>query len=235
MFNRLLQLLFPSYCIWCKTPWPELCFSCLKTLQSHPEICPSCHKQSSDYRICTSCKAQQLPYDGIVITFVYTGLIKKLILALKYYHKYTIAWYLAQKLATSLEYNRCVGPMLHQQEVVVTYVPSHWRRRRITKGYNQSELLAQALAAKLNLPFQHIVRKSRYTKSQTQLDRDQRRSNVAWSYVLQDNIDLSKVKMLIIVDDLATTGSTIQHVAQCIKSAYPHIHIRWAVLARSNS
>jgi len=69
--------------------------------------------------------------------------------------------------------------MLHQQEVVVTYVPSHWRRRRITKGYNQSELLAQALAAKLNLPFQHIVRKSRYTKSQTQLDRDQRRSNVA--------------------------------------------------------
>ncbi len=212
-----------------------LCPDCMKKLQVHPELCPYCHGYSSDYKICIKCKTQESSLQGIITVFNYTGLLKKLILALKYYHKYSVCNYLADKLATAIQCNQAIHHFLKDpNSVLITHVPSHWFRKHMIKGYNQSELLAQQLAELLHIQHKHLLTKTKHTSSQTALDRQKRLLNLKSVFMLKPTISLQDIKLVIIVDDITTTGSTLQEAAKSIKQTYPHLTIWWAVLARSN-
>ena len=94
------------------------------------------------------------------------------------------------------------------------------------KGYNQSQIIAEQLAASLHIEHKTLLTKTKYTTSQTKLNRNQRLMNLQTAFRLDQDIDLQNTKLIIIADDITTTGSTIQEIAKLIKLAHPHITVR---------
>ena len=233
VIQKLWEQIFPIRCVWCKMSGELICRTCMKKIIVHPEICPSCHKHSNCGKICSDCKGRYPDLDGIMIAFNYSTLVKKLILSLKYYHIYGISDFFAQKLSLLCLCNYLLFQNIEYNQILITAVPSHRYRRYFIKGYNQSELLAKACASQLWVNYQTLVKKSKNTSSQASLDRKKRLTNLHGSFKLASPLTNS-IKTVIVIDNLTTTGSTLQEIAQCIKNSYPHVRVRWAVVARSN-
>ncbi len=233
-----IDYIFPRHCISCWSQGAYLCKQCKKKLQPHPEICPICHRFSQDYKTCINCKSNKsLSLEGIIIPFVYTDLLKTLIIKLKYFHKKDIGEFLVERLAIALQANESFQRQISSSQVpstsfLVSFIPSHRYRHYFIKGYNQSELLARKLSQHLQVPMIAIARKQRHTKTQASLDRNGRMKNLNNAFSLTKNLSFTWNETLLIVDDITTTGSTINELAKCIKQHYPNMKIRWAVLWR---
>ena len=115
------------------------------------------------------------------------------------------------------------------QADVVIPVPLHWTRRW-RRGFNQSELLAQALAARLGVkcPRGWLFR-ARPTPPQTRQTPPQRRENVRGAFRVRAETEL-RGKTVLLVDDVMTTGSTVHEAARALRTAQP-ARIAVAVLA----
>ena len=99
---------------------------------------------------------------------------------------------------------------------VLVPVPLHPRRLR-SRGYNQSELLARALSKKLGMEMdQRLLARTRNTPPQVSASREDRRDNVQGSFRCDGRVDKRPV---ILVDDVATTGSTLMACAGALKDA----------------
>ncbi len=225
----MLSFLFPTYCLGCQKKGAHLCDECLTEIQTHSEICPYCHKFSKQGVTCRDCRESHPDgLDGLIIGFRYHQAIKSAILKLKYGHISTLAPAMAHQLGLHLISHPSYSRM---GNVLVTDVPNHRRRRRMVKGYNQSTLLAKALAKEYGLPFQSITHRIKHTTQQTKLSRGKRRENLTQAFRSSDS-SLKDYQTLIIVDDVTTTSSTLHHVCQTIKKAHPHLRVWGLVLAR---
>jgi ComF family protein len=228
---NFIDHIFPKQCINCEKHWEYLCKDCKKTLQPHPEICPYCHRFSENYKTCINCKTDHNNVlEGIITTFLYTWLLKKLILKFKYFHKHDIWDFLAERLTLAIKSNHKIP----NQNLIFTSIPSHRFRKYFIKWYNQSEILAQNLSIKYWMTYKKLTNKTKRTKSQAWLNRNQRLTNLIGVFSNLQNEKLNWQETIIIVDDITTTWSTINELAKTIKQKYPHNKIRWLVLGRSN-
>jgi len=108
-------------------------------------------------------------------------------------------------------------------------VPIH-RRKRFSRGYNQSEQLAWGIAAILKVPVDcNFIRKIKNTKSQTKKSIFHRRLNVENVFKLSNN--WRQYKHIVIVDDVVTTGATLEAMISIINKRYPALEISIFVLA----
>jgi ComF family protein len=229
--NMLLDLLFPRECVGCRKEGSYLCSDCKKSLHAHPEICPFCHKASKDFQTCSACKAEGKEIEGIIIGFSYQTLLKKLILKVKFSHKKDVVPFLAERLALMIQTNTKLQSLLStdmqkgQTQLFVSFVPSHWRRKYLEKGYNQSELLAKELANQLGLTMLPLAKKCKYTVSQLKLTRDQRSKNLKEVFVPLHLEALPHGARVLIVDDVTTTGSTLLEMAKVIRTQRSDVKI----------
>jgi len=224
----VLNFLFPRLCINCRAEGEYLCKSCKKSLTPHPEICPYCHRFSEDYKTCLNCRTDRSHHlEWLIVAFSYQDLVKKLILQLKYYHKSDVADFLTERLALAISTNKSLPSRFK-----ISYVPSHRFRHYCVKGYNQSKVLAQRLSNKTGLPRVYIARKTRSTHTQAGLNRVQRLTNLENAFQM-DARKIRESDTILIIDDVTTTWSTINELAKTIKSQFPKVKIRWAVLARN--
>ncbi|MDR2415569.1 MAG: double zinc ribbon domain-containing protein [Candidatus Peribacteria bacterium] len=229
----MLDVLFPRECVGCHKLGAYLCSNCKKSLYAHPEMCPFCHRHSPDFQTCFSCKEKNNSLEGIIIAFSYQNLLKKLILKVKFGHKKDIIAFLAERLALLVQTHRKLAPLLSQHQLFLSFVPSHWRRKYLEKGYNQSELLAKELANQLGLRMLPLAKKRKYTVSQLKLSRAQRVTNLKEAFVPQRLEQLPYGATVLFVDDVTTTGSTLLQIANVIKNIRNDLYIWGAVLARN--
>ncbi|MDR2540685.1 MAG: double zinc ribbon domain-containing protein [Candidatus Peribacteria bacterium] len=229
----LLDLLFPRECAGCRKPGEYLCTACKKTLFAHPEICPFCHKPSTDFQTCFACKGQEDALTGILIGFSYQTLIKKLILKVKFGHKKDVVPFLAGRIALLVQTHGKLSELSKDDQIFISFIPSHRRRKYLEKGYNQSELLAKELAKQLDLPILPLVKKMKYTVSQLKLKREERKKNLENVFVPFQLDKLSHGATVLFVDDVTTTGSTLLHIAKVIKQERDDLNIWGAVVARN--
>lgn len=108
------------------------------------------------------------------------------------------------------------GHQLEEAELVVP-VPLHWRRR-LSRGYNQAEEIARPLARLLDRPLLRAVWRVRATPPQTRRDRRHRQANVAGAFRARCTSRLAG-RHVLIIDDVATTGSTLEATAVCLQAA----------------
>lgn len=232
LFKNIFDIVFPQECLSCWIKWEYLCKECRKELHPHAEICPNCHKNSPEYKLCMECKINfknQFVYEWIIIWFKYQEVLKKIILKLKYYHKKNFSEFLADRL----KYLVLTHPEIKDKKnIILTSIPSHWYRKFFVKWYNQSEILCNDLGKILNIPYYKICKKIKNTKSQTELKRIQRLDNLKWSYKILENINLKWDETIVVVDDIVTTGSTINEMAKTIKQKFPKIKIWWLAVWR---
>lgn len=126
-------------------------------------------------------------------------------------------------------------------ELIITFVPLHWQRLA-QRGYNQSEILARGVGKKLGLPVLSLLKKVKKTKRQAELSGSKRRQNLEGVFEVNlkchsgkegllvrnlkdsclrrnDKIDILKGKTIVLIDDVCTTGSTLNECARVLRAA----------------
>lgn len=136
----------------------------------------------------------------------YEGRIKEIIHALKYERRRSISPRLGALM------RECGAPLLRDGAIVVP-VPLH-RRREYERGFNQAEDLAMHLGS----PVMNLLTRVRHTQSQIELPKDQRQRNVHGAFALGEPLS-SAFPIVVLVDDVSTTGSTLEACARVLKDA----------------
>lgn len=210
--KKLKDFLFPPRCCGCdnitETDLP-VCEEC-KKLILHPSTsrnrCEIC-SFSPDKCIC---KKHQF-FDRMCVSFIYEGTPQKTIFRLKFRSRPDIAKNYARLMYSSLNER----DMLKNVDII-TFIPmspfAEFRR-----GYNQSRLLAQYLSELSSIPCIGILRKLGQTASQHSLSRISRTGNLLGVFEpYKDMISVIKGKTVLVVDDVITTGSTLNEIAKTL-------------------
>jgi competence protein ComFC len=219
----LLQLVYPATCFACDEFLPagevNFCTRCQTALITDPfPCCPRCAVTVGPHVPleggCKNCRDQSFHFERVVRLGPYDGLLRDVILRMKHVSGEGLAEVLAKLSATHLE-NR-LGNL--KADVVVP-VPLHWRRRW-KRGYNQSEVLARALADHLHIPCQPgWLRRVRNTPQQTSMASDSaRRDNVRNAFAASAWAQFGG-KTILLVDDVVTTRSTANDAARALRMA----------------
>jgi ComF family protein len=218
----MLELLYPSVCAFCTCRLvpgrKKACPTCQVQLTTDPHShCPRCGSSVGPFvhltEGCTKCRSISFHFDQVIRLGPYDGLLREIILRMKYSAHEGLAETLGELWAEKAETHlQATGA-----EQVIP-VPLHWRRRW-SRGYNQSEVLARALAARLRLPCQtRWLRRTRNTPSQVQQTPAGRRANVRNAFLARRRPELPG-KVILLVDDVMTTGSTASEAARALRDA----------------
>jgi len=174
-------------------------------------ICNHCGRKTAlSEEYCSTCKLSPTNVDKGRSVFNYLEPISNLIAKLKYADGRYVVDIFAPHLANLYFKN------LFDADYI-TFVPMHKKARR-KRGYNQSELLAKSLSKRVNVPIYEGITKVKETNRQATLNRKERMENLTGAFRLKDKKKILDKKVLI-VDDVTTTGSTIEVLAKAIKSA----------------
>lgn len=161
---------------------------------------------------CVTCLTTSPPFDGGRSAIRYEGLGREVILKLKHGD----ATYLPSSLAGWMAQ---VGQQFWDKTDYLIPVPLHrWRLMR--RRYNQATLLARSLSPKVKLPIlTNILIRSKMTESQGHKTSKERRKNVHNAFTVQDPQGLLKGKCVTLIDDVWTTGATLEACTAALKKA----------------
>ena len=154
-----------------------------------------------------------MSYTRLGCCFEYDGPAKSLLIALKYQDKP----YLAKSLASFL--------LLQHHELswelpdLITYIPQSFLRASL-RGYNQSALLAQNLGLMMQRPVESHLLRTSFGLTQTLLSKEERKRMAPDVFALKRNINLQG-KRVLLVDDVLTTGTTIECASRALQAAHP--------------
>ncbi|VBB46331.1 ComF family protein [uncultured Desulfatiglans sp.] len=228
-FEALVRMIYPPKCVVCGAfiedekppadrPYPLFCRSCLARWEplSSP-VCTCCGLPFSGPRqndhLCGECTRKPPCFDALRAPFIYGETLTKAVHAFKYRGQEHLAKPFGRLLADyAARWLEASPPLL------VMPVPLHPRRLR-ERGFNQSLLLARPVAKRLqaDLDFLALTR-VRYTQTQTGLGHADRRENVHEAFFLKRPASV-KGRDVLLVDDVATTGNTLNECARILKKA----------------
>lgn len=211
MLERLIDLVFPPRCGGCHLAGAWLCDICRRRIRRLEEpLCRRCGAELESSRDSCGCKGRLHALSRLRSAVAYEGPVEPLVHRFKYQGWQRLAAPLAALLA-----DRLVIEGLASSYIVA--VPLHDSRRR-ERGFNQSELLAAELRRHLLLrePPGRLVR-VRPTVPQVGNDRLRRWDNVRGAFAWRGQ-DLAG-RPLLVVDDVATTGATLEACAAALKAA----------------
>jgi competence protein ComFC len=104
---------------------------------------------------------------------------------------------------------------LKQSDVIVP-VPLFWWKR-LKRGYNQAQLLAAVVGDECGIEVNPMLRRVKNTRTQTKLDEELRKKNVSNAFEVNDGS--VKDKIVLVIDDVLTTGATVNECARVLKNA----------------
>ena len=180
-------------------------------------LCPICGipflSGIEEDHVCEECLRKSPFFDKTRAPYVYDGRMKDAVHLFKYQGKAHMAKAFGPLLASfSLEWMR------GERDLLVMPVPLHRRKLR-GRGFNQSLLLARYVAPGLGALLDYLsLRRVRDTQVQAGLKRDERRKNVRKAFEVVDSKAV-KGKTVLLIDDVATTGSTLNECARVLKRA----------------
>lgn len=210
MFRALLDLLFPRYCL-----------GCHGVLNKGEEtICTTCQykmPRTAAQPVAKEALAQKFYGRATIaslhayLTFTKGGNVQRMLHALKYKGHQEVGELLGRWYGDEL---RALG---YDQTIdVIIPVPLHRKRQR-SRGYNQSDCFAKGLSAALGVDWSaEILKKRKNVNSQTRLSRVQRMENVQDVFFVE-NPDQILNKRVALVDDIITTGATLEACVEALK------------------
>lgn len=220
MKKILLDLIFPISCLGCQKDGSFLCDSCKSSLNFINPVCFVCGRLSLlgngiiPGRTCQPCRIGSRIY-AYLSPFSYDNrLVRDLIHALKYNRIKPISAILADLI---YQYIDRIKPVFQENSLVV-FIPLHKSKRRV-RGFNQAEIIANELGVKLGIAVEkEILIKVQKTRPQIELNSQERRGNIKDTFSVI-NQGLVKNKTILLVDDVKTTGSTLEEAASVLKKA----------------
>ena len=195
MWKTILDLIFPINCLGCGQPGDFICFNCFEKIPLNTEP----------------------PLNNLLIVSYYQSpLIKQLI----HRYKYDFVKSLVRPLGTLM------AKKLTQQNIkdlILVPIPLHPKRLR-WRGFNQAQELSLVISKKLNIPIiNNLLIRKKHPLPQAKIDNlKQRRVNIKDSFQINSSFkDNLKNKNIILIDDISTTGATIEECTKILKSLKP--------------
>ena len=229
--ERLQGILLPYRCVLCGTRVAgralDLCGDCESDLPPSVAGCVICAEPiaASGATRCGACLRQPPWFDVVRCPFRYAYPLDHLVRVLKYRGAVAEGRVLGELLASYVQRVACAT--LPQ---VVLPVPLAARRYR-ERGYNQAVELARRIECRLGIAMRtDLVERTRETREQAALDRRQRRRNIRGAFAMSGSVMELHVA---IVDDVVTTGSTVNEMARVLKEAGAKSVEVWAVARAS--
>ncbi len=216
-----VDLVYPPLCLHCSERAQGrgqlLCTSCVELLEllDPQQRCRTCFVELENSRdgVCSLCRRQRPPFTAAGAAFAYVGPAAALVKRLKYGGQRHLAATAAAFLVAQIDQLGWALPDL----IVPVPVPSV---RRFFRGYNQSLLIARELASLLQCDAAETLRRSNGEFSQAGLTPEQRRMLVTRCYKLRDPERIQD-KRILLVDDVMTTGTTLNRCGQTLIQAMP--------------
>ncbi|MDR1437510.1 MAG: ComF family protein [Puniceicoccales bacterium] len=215
--RRILDFFFARHCIGCGMPllngsgYRYICHRCLGEIDwIRHYFCPRCSApdiENPQKEGCSNCKKLNFSFKCNRSLYVYAGVGRKMIHELKYRNGH----YLLPDIG------RLSGEISMQlDDALLVPVPLHWRRLW-ARGFNQSELICRHLTKFHRCKICHLLRRSKHTSQQVGLCIAKRRENVDGAFKINHRLlkknNLAKNQKIVLVDDVFTTGSTLQACA----------------------
>lgn len=216
--KRLAELLYPPRCILCdrvvRTADEGCCADCRAAL---PYItgarCMKCGKPvEEEEEYCSDCRKYPHFFDRGAAAFTYTGRMRQSVYRMKKANRRDYIPFYAREMEKTLALY-----LDDWHPEVILPVPMHPQKKR-ARGYNQAELLAREIGRLTEIAIDtaslSCVKK---TPSQKQLGRRERMKNLKGSFLLKE--DFCAVHSALVVDDVYTTGSTVDEISRILKAA----------------
>ncbi len=159
---------------------------------------------------CGACRRRPPPYDRILSAWSYQPPLDAVLAGLKFRRLEYLGAQLGRATVDLLR------PRLTDRDLVVP-VPLHWWRH-LRRSYNQAAVIARPVASDLGLPLASVLRRRRPTTAQSRLSRAERQRNLRGAFAVRRGM-LPKGSRVLLVDDVATTGATVQDASACLRRA----------------
>lgn len=181
-----------------------------KVSEPRCEVCSQPFFGAMDSFVCGNCQGRRFYFECAVAVMRSRGVMRDLIHRLKYNQELWLAGLMGEILEVGLEDLRMVGVDF----AAIVPVPLHRLRKR-EREFNQAEVVARELGSRTGKVVWDVLCRERYTVTQTHFDRQQRMQNLRDAFSLRQNTDVEG-KDLLLVDDVLTTGSTLDECARVL-------------------
>ncbi|MBK1723726.1 ComF family protein [Thiocystis violacea] len=230
-FNRLIERLYPPTCLLCGAPGEggrDLCAGCRSELPWNLNACARCALPFDVAvpagTLCGACQKKPPAFDRCVTAFRYEQAVPALVVGAKFRGQLNAARLLGECLAVRI--HEATGAAGGGRPDVLIPVPLHRRRLR-QRGYNQAFEIARSLGRALNLPVDAgCCARLMATPPQAGLDERARRRNIRGAFAV--TASLAGVSVAV-VDDVVTTGSTVNELSRILAAAGAARVEVWAV------
>lgn len=220
VFSAFTNFVYPNQCLHCsvlKTESAIFCSSCTAQLEmiNPKERCPSCFSADFDSvsLVCYTCFVDPPLLKKQAATFDYLGPAASLVTHLKYSNQP----YLAKGAGAYMAIQWMnLGWPLPDLIVPVPLTLTHF----ISRGYNQSLLLAEAIGSILQCPVKKILKRRLWDYSQAGMSKKIRQELDMEAFKCKNSVDISD-KIILLVDDVMTTGLTLKRCAEVLYEGYP--------------
>lgn len=211
--SDFFSFLADERCIGCGNEIGFICKDCHKKITFNRNFCSLCAyplSEGIEDLICGNCLKNKPLFTKTIAPLIYDGLVRDILISAKFNRKYFFIERLIDQIFQDCEY---LFEHIESAEAIIPVPLS--RKRLIERGYNQSVIIGEYLAKKLNKPLilNNLI-KIKDTQPQSQLGEKERFSNVKNAYVLKKTINFSKI---ILVDDIITTSATVSEVTKVLK------------------
>lgn len=202
IFNSILELIYPNVCGVCKKICKE-------------NLCRKCEIKIKQYEInkIKEYKDNKFYFDESIHIFKYEDIIRKILVEYKFQEKS----YLYKTFSKIILKNEKICGKLKKYDIIIP-VPIH-KKRKLIRGYNQTELIAKKIAKNIDLKMENkVLFKNKNIVSQSELNKSERIKNVKEAFVVKNEEKVENKKILIF-DDIYTTGSTVNECSKILKNA----------------
>jgi len=194
--------------------FPNICLICEERISSSVLVCDECWgklKPNSEEVI----RSKNIPenLDSVYPVFEFNDEIQTIIHNMKYAGRRSLARELGRRVAWYIP-----AGFINSDAVLVP-IPLFPVKRR-ERGYNQAELIAQGIAEFVDIPINtKLIKRVKNTVTQTHLDAQQRHENMQNAFAIADASMLNSIRSIVLVDDVYTTGATMNAAATVLKAA----------------
>jgi ComF family protein len=214
----LLDWIYPRRCVFCDSLLgaheSHLCAGCRQLLPTpiQEPRCKKCGKPLAfaEQEYCYDCSQYDQKFDRGMGIYLYQEPLKGALMRFKFKGHREYGAYFGKLMC---RYGKSLICEVHPE--VILPVPVHKRKKNI-RGYNQAEVLAKAVSRGFSIPVRtDLVLRKKFTKAQKELDRKERKRNLEQAFYVKK--DAGQYKSVLIVDDIFTTGSTMNAIAGKLK------------------
>ena len=228
LIKLIKDIIAPKKCYSCNEEWHFLCYECYYKLDNFKPFCYTCKNLVYNFEIHNDCK-EEVYYDKIIVLTHYRNkIIKKLIKDWKYYYKKDIFEDFWQYLWELFLDNENIK---NNSDYIIISTPMYFLKR-FKRGYNQADILAKYFSINTLITYKkNIIKKIKNTNQQSKINKKNRESNLKNTFKInKKEINKIRNKTIIIIDDVISTGSTINEISKLLKNSWI-TRVIWVIIA----